>query len=191
MKNYKHLVKSDSGFSTLSKTSEYYTQIQGQMAIVGVEYCDFFVYTAKGHHIERICFDPTFWENVQNNLIQFWMEYLSEELIYGSLSNSEVLDNSLTDHIYSTDEMAPKRQRSTAQLKFKGFVSKGPLSKPKLPLVYLCGKCAGVIEVNPDTEQQESVECSQCQLWFHRHCARLTDLSTVSGKKKWMCFKCQ
>ena len=41
MKNYKHLVKNDRGLSTLSKTSEYYTQIQGQMAIVGVDYCDF------------------------------------------------------------------------------------------------------------------------------------------------------
>ena len=192
MKNYKHLVKSDSGLSTLSKTSEYYTQIQGQMAIVGVDYCDFFVYTAKGHHIERICFDTLFWKRVQSNLIQFWMEYLSKELIYGSLANTEVLDNnSIIDHTYNTNEMAPIKQNSMNLFKSKSFVTKGPLSKPKLPLVYLCGKCAGLIEDNPATEQQESVECSQCQLWFHKQCARLTDLSTVSGNNKWLCFNCK
>ena len=68
--------------------------------------------------------------------------------------------------------------------KYKSFVTKGPLSKPKLRLVYLYGKCARLIEDNHATEQQESVECSQCQLWFHKQCARLADLSTVSGNKK-------
>ena len=189
--NYKHLVKNNSGSTTLSKPSEYYTQVQGLMGILGVDYCDIFVYTAKGYHIERICFDPTFWESVQSNLIQFWVEYLSVELIYGSLANSEVVDNSLTDHIYNTYEMGPIKQNRTAQLKSKSMAAKGPLSRPKLPCVYLCGKCAEVIVDNPETEQQESIECCQCQLWFHRNCARLTDLSSVSDNKEWLCFNCK
>ena len=191
--NYKkYLVKNDNGKSTLSKSSEYFTQVQGQMAVLSLEYCDFFVYTAKGYHLERICFDPVFWEMVQENLVEFWMTYLSHELIYGSLANSEFFDNSLSDHTYNCSEMAaPAKQDTPGPLLGSKVISKGPLSKPKLPRVYLCGKCADVIEDNPTSEQQESVECSQCQLWFHRSCAHIRDLDDVSGNQEWLCVRCK
>ena len=35
----------------------YFAQIQGQMAITGRSYCDFFVYTVNGQFHERVLFD--------------------------------------------------------------------------------------------------------------------------------------
>ena len=39
-------------YDKLSKTHTYYTQVQGQLAITGRQWCDFFVYTKYGHYLE-------------------------------------------------------------------------------------------------------------------------------------------
>ena len=46
----------------LDKRHEYYYQVQAQMFICEVEYCDFVVWTDKDIHIERIVPDSEFWE---------------------------------------------------------------------------------------------------------------------------------
>ncbi|KAL3884084.1 hypothetical protein ACJMK2_030306 [Sinanodonta woodiana] len=38
-----------------------YMQIQGIIDISGRRWCEFYVYTAKGHYQERVPFDPQFW----------------------------------------------------------------------------------------------------------------------------------
>lgn len=45
----------------LKRTHDYYSQIQGQLAIVDRKWCDFIVYTTKGISVERIRFDSKFW----------------------------------------------------------------------------------------------------------------------------------
>ena len=42
----------------------YYSQVQGQIGGRGRKWCDFVVYTKKGNSIERLPFDPQFWEGV-------------------------------------------------------------------------------------------------------------------------------
>ena len=64
--NYKHLTANG-----LSKTSPYYIQVQGQMALSKRHYCDFFIYTHHGHHLERIQFDGEYWSTVQESLVYF------------------------------------------------------------------------------------------------------------------------
>ncbi|XP_066917039.1 uncharacterized protein [Clytia hemisphaerica] len=59
--NYKHL-KSINGKDILNISSEYYCQIQGQMALTKRSYTDFFVLTLKGYHCSRIYFDKDFWD---------------------------------------------------------------------------------------------------------------------------------
>ena len=58
----------DSKALYLNRSHIYYTQIQGQMGVTGKKYCDFFVYTPHGHHLERIEFDSQFWEKTLKNL---------------------------------------------------------------------------------------------------------------------------
>ena len=105
------------------------------------------------------------------------MTYLSDELIYGSLANSEVVDSSLTDHTYTCSEItAPavaKQDVPCPPLRSK-VISKGPLSKPKLPRVYLCGKSADVIEDNPASNHRNvlNVPSASCGS---------TDIVPISG----------
>ena len=47
----------------LKESSGYHAQIQGQMGIGIRPWCDFVVYTKKGLSIERILFNPTYWNN--------------------------------------------------------------------------------------------------------------------------------
>ena len=68
--NYPHLVIQN-GKTTLKRHSEYYFQVQGQMAVCRRNYVDFFVYTDIVHEDgtkwsyfkERICFDGEFGRN--------------------------------------------------------------------------------------------------------------------------------
>ena len=43
----------------------YYAQIQGQLALSGLPWCDFVIYLSgsRSLSVERISFDPTYWNN--------------------------------------------------------------------------------------------------------------------------------
>ena len=40
-------------YTTLKKNTSYYFQVQGQLGVTNRKYCDFFVYTTAGFHLER------------------------------------------------------------------------------------------------------------------------------------------
>ena len=46
----------------LKHSHKYYAQVQGQLALSGLTWCDFVVYTHAGLNIERINFNQTYWE---------------------------------------------------------------------------------------------------------------------------------
>ena len=54
------------------KGSSYYAHVQGQMGITGSKWCDFIVYSSKGLYVERIAFDPDYWENLQTELLTYY-----------------------------------------------------------------------------------------------------------------------
>jgi len=47
----------------LKKNTNYFFQVQAQMACSEVTICHFVIYTYRGIHIEKIPFDKNFWEN--------------------------------------------------------------------------------------------------------------------------------
>ena len=52
------------GKPTLKMTHRYYTQVQGQLAVTGLEWCDFVVWSGPARlSVERIKFDRVFWED--------------------------------------------------------------------------------------------------------------------------------
>lgn len=56
------------GCVVLKKTHPYYFQVQGQMAVVGAQWCDFVVWTNNGDlwkslSVERVMFDELFWDS--------------------------------------------------------------------------------------------------------------------------------
>ena len=68
------------GTPTLKKTHDYYYQIQGALYITGRPWCDLFIWTPIGTFVERLDYDPTFWDKAYVKLHKFYHEYLLPEL---------------------------------------------------------------------------------------------------------------
>ena len=64
----------------LKENHSYFYQIQGQLAISQFQWCDFFIWTLKGTHVERIQFNPKFWQDALLNLNQFYVKAVIPEL---------------------------------------------------------------------------------------------------------------
>ena len=58
-----------------------YYQIQGQLAITKLVWCDFFVWTPAGYTVEHIRADSIFWEDIKGKLIRFHREAILPELV--------------------------------------------------------------------------------------------------------------
>ncbi|XP_060623368.2 uncharacterized protein [Anolis sagrei] len=58
----------------LKKTHPYYTQVQCQMGVTGLDKADLVVYTNKETAIAPVDFDPAFWENTVPKLEKFYTE---------------------------------------------------------------------------------------------------------------------
>ena len=64
------------GKVTLKHSHKHFYQVQGQMALAKVQWCDFIIYTFKNHTVERIQFDYEFWDTAQTKLTEFYFSYI-------------------------------------------------------------------------------------------------------------------
>ena len=65
----------------INKIHTYYDQIQMQLAITTQSWCDFIFYTSKGLIIHRVQFDEAHWHKLQTKILNFYFEYMLDELI--------------------------------------------------------------------------------------------------------------
>ena len=70
------LAENVSGKPRLKREHQYYFQIQGQLRNMGASWCDFVIYTNKGMSMERITFDPQFWNVLNEGLKNSYFEHL-------------------------------------------------------------------------------------------------------------------
>ena len=68
-------LKSVNGLLKLKKTHEYYYQVQGQLGITGLKWCDFMVCCSDDWHIETIHFDQEFFNDMHAKLSEFFFCY--------------------------------------------------------------------------------------------------------------------
>lgn len=59
----------------LKENHMYYSQVQGQMGITGAMWCDFIVYTKVGLYVQRISFDPDFWNQLRQQLVSYFFNH--------------------------------------------------------------------------------------------------------------------
>ena len=84
-----YVQKDKDGEFHLCENHEYYYQVQGQLAVCGMEYCDFICWTPCGMHYERILSDPVFFDNLKPILDNFFVSVLLPRLLTGSSSTVE------------------------------------------------------------------------------------------------------
>ena len=65
---------------TLKRNHSYYFQVQGQMALSGKKWCDFYVWTLAGRSVERIYFEEHVWLKMEMTLTSFFKSCVIPEL---------------------------------------------------------------------------------------------------------------
>ncbi len=79
---YSHIYRNDNGSWQLKKTSHYYFQVQGEMAIKGCNVCHFVVWTIMDMVIVTVEFDAHFWKNILlPSLKQYFLTAVKPRLI--------------------------------------------------------------------------------------------------------------
>ena len=68
------------GQVALKQQYQYFSQVQGEMAITKRSLCYFFVYARNGYHLETIRFNATYWCRLEENLTWFYSNCLSPAL---------------------------------------------------------------------------------------------------------------
>ena len=59
----------------LNRNDPYFTQIQTQLAVTGLEWCDFFVWCQNDYHLETINFDADEWQKIKHKADLFFFNY--------------------------------------------------------------------------------------------------------------------
>ena len=68
----KYLVKTATGQLELRRTRPYYFQILMQLAVTGLEWCDFFVWCKNDFHVETVYFNEDVWQQVKDKVDSFF-----------------------------------------------------------------------------------------------------------------------
>ena len=213
--NLSYLEKKDDK-TTLKSNSDYYYQIQGQMAVTERNYTDFFVFTVHGYFLERVDFNSDFWANMLSKLEWFWIHCFAPEILTNNIKK-QLEDESTMLNVkktvsqplatssvcLSSNAKLKNKQELKSNLDSNSSVSKlGSLRKPKrghaakVPVakrskmaeVYLCGVCKKGLPEKPTRFSEESVLCDKCCLWFHFTCVGIQEGQSLKGK--WYCKNC-
>lgn len=194
--NLTYLVKEGSNI-TLQRNHNYYTQIQGQMAICNKQWCDFFIFTKHGHHLERILFQKDYWEKIVSNLENFFLKYVVVELLTQDIkkkvahteTSSGTKSNTCTDSIPLLAINTCKPTKPT-QAKGKKLNKRRKKVEPKP--IYLCGSCQQtcleIDELDNNCESDYSIGCDKCRKWFHWGCIGFDGMLNMD---KWYCDDCE
>ena len=77
----------------LSRSHDYYKQVQGQLEVCQRDYCDFVCWTPMGMHIERIQRDPSFFEQMKPKLEQFFLHCVLPNILCPSSNATSNKEN--------------------------------------------------------------------------------------------------
>jgi len=69
------------GIRSLKTNHKYHTQVQMQMAVSKRLWCDFFVYSEGGHHMERIQFNSSFWHVAEARISDCFYTYVVPSIV--------------------------------------------------------------------------------------------------------------
>lgn len=81
--------------NSLIRSSKYYYQVQGQIAICEAGHCGFVCWTPKGLHIERVLRDQPFIEEMLQKLNVFFMNVILPELMTRCLKDRDQNNNTV------------------------------------------------------------------------------------------------
>ena len=159
-----YLERSETEHLQLSRTHQYYHQVQAQLhvALCEKEFCDFICWTPHGMYIERILLDPSYLTKTKPKLDAFFVKVILPLLLTGRSSVCDVQLDSQTS--ISSQHLNTLTAKSSSQ------------TDCTAPTYCWCGK----------EESRKMIACDnpECELeWFHYECVGLKR----KPRGKWFC----
>ena len=75
--------KGEDGELHLLQQYHYYAQVQGELAVIGREWCDFVVYSNGEVVVDRILADLDYWSTLEQKLEDFYVHDIIPEILSG------------------------------------------------------------------------------------------------------------
>ena len=163
----------------LDRRHAYYYQVQTQMFVCNVNYCDFCVCTFPSEktepssHIERIFRDDDFWKECLVKAKNFFSSSFLRELL-GKWYTRPVVNSTNTDH---RDENSASQSSENTAMGDQSTIATTSSSQEKL---YCYCRC-------PEDGLMIACDNTECKIeWFHQDCVELTSIPTGD----WYCPDC-
>ena len=153
----------ENAITKLNVNDNYYYQIQCQLFVTKKNHCDFFVWTTKDWHLERISIDKEFCHEMIAQSRKFFKLYILPEILGKFYSRRPVLNNIANQANYV--------QQIEPVIKDQG---------QKAKTYCYCKK----ENVGTTMTECDNVECEI--EWFHVNCLQLENIP----KGKWYCPDC-
>ena len=149
----------------LRRDHTYYYQIQTQLNVCNLSYCDFVVWTEGDSAVERITVDNTFYETVMEDVKHFFIKGLLPEIIGKWYTWKHIADNIGDVALPSTSAPA-----TNTDDQFKDYSKIWCYcSQPSFGTMIMCNS-------------------SDCSIqWFHCDCLRIRN----PPKGQWYCPACR
>ena len=173
----------------LNKSHKYYSQVQFQMGITGMKWCDFVVFTGKcladevDPLIIRVEFDEEVFVALTNAAEKFWYEHLLREIVV------KWLEDEVSDAVESQKVPSDKQANVMEQTDhlYAALLDSNTSSGNNCPICHaLC-----VHEKDISAFSDKSIGCDGCNAWFHFGCIRMTPkMLKEIGDKSWFCIVC-
>ena len=150
---------------TLKRDHTYYYQVQTQLNVTKLPYCDFVDWTEGGIAVERITVDTTFYQAVMEDLKHFFIYGMLPEIIGKWYTRKPVADcNGVVPLPASSTRATDTAEQSEDYSKVWCYCS-----QPSFGTMIMCDN-------------------SECSIqWFHCDCLRIRS----PPKGKWYCPACR
>ena len=79
----------EDGSLYLPHDHKYYALVQEHMAILGIKWCDFVVYSNGEIVFDRILADLNYWDHLSEKLEQFCIQHVIPEVLSGKIFQEE------------------------------------------------------------------------------------------------------
>ena len=79
------LIREEDGEVHLSQHHNQYAQVQGELAVMNREWCDFVVYSNGEVVVDRILADLEYWGTLEEKLEEFYVRYMVPEILSGKV----------------------------------------------------------------------------------------------------------
>ena len=185
------------GLVQLKRNHAYFYQVQCQIYVTGEKFAYFCVCTKVGScHVEKINFESEFVKIMLFKCSIFFKESIVKYLFaksgcVESLEKIEVKDqiSSPKSKLLHKNVTSNNLPSCSDQVQLVDFDTANVISVSES---YICPACLKECLNNPSGYSELSIECSQCNLWFHLVCVGLKGTEACVKKKraKWFCLRC-